>query len=68
MRKKTEVEMERWKIMKSYRTLIRLKHSLNADVELNDVLPDRLSEFDTALQNGELKTITDGLKNEILES
>lgn len=52
--KKSKIEMERDRIMKITRALIRLKHSLNADEEINEVLPDRLSEFDKALQRGEL--------------
>ena len=39
------------------RTLIRLKHSLAADQELNDVLPDTLGEFDEALARGELREL-----------
>jgi len=58
MNKKSEIEMERARIIKITRTLTRLKHSLNADEEINDVLPARLSEFDSALQDGELKTLT----------
>jgi hypothetical protein len=59
--------MERDKIAKVTRTLIRLKHSLAADVEINNTLPDTLTEFDTALQQGELKALQIELK-EILGS
>lgn len=54
MRKKTPAEMEKAKIAKAARTLIRLKHSLAADEEINEVLPDTLSEFDDALNKGDL--------------
>lgn len=54
MRKKTQAEMERHKITKMVRTLVRLKHSLAADEELNAVLPDTLEEFEEALARGEL--------------
>ena len=54
MNKKSPVEMERFRIIKINRTLIRLKHSLAADEELNDTLPDKLAEFDNAVQRGEL--------------
>lgn len=57
MYKKSEIEMERHRIMKITRSLIRLKHSLAADEELNAVLPDRLIEFDKALQSGELLSL-----------
>ena len=68
MQQKSDIEMERAKINKIVRTLVRLKHSLNADEELNRVLPPKLQEFDTALQNGELKTTHTKLLEEILES
>ena len=54
MLKKSQTEMERAKAIKITRTLIRLKHSLAADEEINEVLPDRLLQFDAALQSGEL--------------
>lgn len=55
--KKSAIEMERFKIEKIQRTLIRLKHSLAADFEINDVIPDTLSEYNEGLQNGELKAL-----------
>lgn len=61
MQKKSEIEMERLKIIKVTRALTRLKYSLQADKELNDVLPDRLIDFDKALQDGELLGLPDGL-------
>ena len=57
MRKKTPAEMRRAKIAKTARTLVRLKHSLAADEELNTMLPDTLAEFDEALARGELKEL-----------
>ena len=54
MNKKTDIEMERAKTTKVLRTLIRLKYSLKADEEMNEVIPDTLSEFDKALASGEL--------------
>ena len=65
MRKKSEIEMERSKITKAARTLIRLKHSLAADEELNSVLPDTLAEFDEAVAKGELKKLRSGLLDQI---
>jgi hypothetical protein len=61
MIKKSPVEMERWKLTKATRTLVRLKHSLAADEELNDILPDKLAEFDINLQRGAIKQINIGL-------
>lgn len=54
MHKKTDIEMERQRIAKITRALIRLKYSLAADEELNRVLPDQLQQFDKALQDGDL--------------
>lgn len=57
MKRKTRQEVERAKVAKVTRTLVRLKHSLAADEELNSVLPDTLEKFDEALAAGELKHI-----------
>lgn len=57
MRKYNEHEMERRRVTKIMRTVIRLKHSLAADEELNARLPDTLDEFDAALARGELKQL-----------
>jgi hypothetical protein len=53
--------MERAKITKASRSLIRLKHSLAADEEINAILPDTLEEFDEALARGELRELKAGL-------
>lgn len=65
MRKKTRPEMEKAKIVKATRTLIRLRHSLAADEQLNEILPDTLAEFDEALARGELKKLKSDLVDEI---
>lgn len=57
MRKKTEIELQQDRIIKTVRSLIRLKHSLDADREINDVLSDKLNEFEDSLQQGTLKEI-----------
>lgn len=57
MQKKSPTEMEKSKILKTARFLIRLKHSLAADEELNDLLPDLEGDFDKSLQHGELKKL-----------
>lgn len=57
MRKKKPEEMQRQSVVKATRTLIRLKHSLAADEEINATLPDTLKEFDDALANRELKRL-----------
>jgi hypothetical protein len=65
MGKLSDVDMARHKITKTARTIIRLKHSLAADVELNDVLPETIAEFDAAVARGELRDITVGLEDVI---
>ena len=65
MGKLSDVDMARHKITKAARTIIRLKHSLAADVELNDVLPETIAEFDAAVARGELRDIAVGLEDVI---
>jgi hypothetical protein len=57
LRKDTPAEIQPPEIAKTTRTLIRLKHSLAADEEINTVLSDTLKEFDEALARGELKEL-----------
>lgn len=54
MNKKSPAEMERARIIKITRTLARLKASLAADEEINEILPDRLAQFDKSLNEGQL--------------
>jgi len=61
MEKKSVIEMERMKLAKATRALIRLKHSLAADEELNEILPDKMNAFDAAIQQGEIKQLNIGL-------
>lgn len=65
MKRKTPAELERAKVAKATRALVRLKHSLAADEELNSVLPNTLEEFDEALARGELKALEADL-NDVL--
>lgn len=65
MYKKTEIEMQRHKVIKVNRALIRLKHSLAADEEINEILPDKLAEFDTALQHGNLLELPEGWEEQL---
>jgi len=58
---KTEYDRERAKLIKAVRSTIRLKHSLVADDELNEILPTILANYDKALQSGkpyELATLS----------
>lgn len=67
MRRKTPVEIRRAAITKTTRTLVRLKHSLAADEELNKRLPDTLREYDESLARGELKNVAADL-DDVLDS
>jgi hypothetical protein len=49
---KTDIEMARLAIAKVTRAEVRLRHSIMADQELNEVLSQRLADFDIALQAG----------------
>lgn len=68
MKKKTPEELERAKIIKTARTLIRLKHSLVADEEINNVIPDAVEQFDNALMSGEVLTLKAGLADVLDEA
>ena len=57
MQRKTEAELKRARVAKTTRTLVRLKHSLAADEELNRVLPDTLAEFDERMAKGSLTDV-----------
>lgn len=57
--------MRRDRITKATRTLIRLKHSLAADEEINSVLPDTLEEFNEALARGTLKDLRINFSDEL---
>lgn len=54
MNKKTPIEQEKANYIKTMRTLIRLKHSIAADNEINDRIPDELITFDKEVQAGNL--------------
>jgi hypothetical protein len=53
--RRTDAEMQKYELVKALRAAIRLKHSINADRELNEVLPDAEDAFDVAWHKGQLK-------------
>ena len=57
MSEKTNIEMARDAIAKVTRAEIRLKHSLEADAEINVILNQRLADFDLQLQAGTIPTL-----------
>jgi len=54
--------MARWRMTKAARMLIRLQKSLEADEEINRILPEKLEQFDAALQRGEILELSVSLE------
>jgi hypothetical protein len=52
--RRDRVDQERANALKTIRTAVRLKHSLAADTELNEVLPKFEEEFNKAILEGDL--------------
>ena len=52
MKQLGEIELERARILKAARSYIRLKHSLAADAELNERLPEIEKAMDKAIHSG----------------
>lgn len=48
----TDHELERKKLLKAVRAMVRLKYALMADEELNRVLPQIAGDFDRAIAAG----------------
>lgn len=57
MTKKNEIELARAERTKIIKYLTRLKYSILADREINDVLSTDMAKFDRAIQQGELKQL-----------
>lgn len=51
---RAEAEQARAETLKIIRAAVRLKHSINADRELNDLLPEAELRFDAAVNRGKL--------------
>lgn len=51
---KEPAELAKAQMVKAIRSAVRLKHSLAADAELNEVLPEAEAAFDEAVQAGVL--------------
>jgi hypothetical protein len=49
---KDDDDQARANMLKILRTAIRLKHSIAADEEMNDLLPKAQAKWDKAIQNG----------------
>lgn len=52
MARKTDIELARAAIAKATRAEVRLRYSIMADAEIDRLLSDRLTRFDSAVQHG----------------
>lgn len=59
MTEKDLVDMRRHALLKAARSLVRLRHSLEADAELNELLPRIEAEFNAQVQTGTLPNVGD---------
>lgn len=60
---KDDVELRRAALLKAARSAIRLKHSIAADEELNEVLPMLERRFNMAVASGLLPNVGEALKD-----
>ena len=65
--RKTPEEMAFAARIKAARTLTRLKHSIAADYELNDLLADMTEDHNAELQTGGLKRLGAGTLEDIIK-
>jgi len=63
-----DIALRRASLLKAARSAIRLRHSLAADEELNEVLPLLETEFVAAVQRGELLDVRETLRTLLLDS
>lgn len=64
MKEKDQIEMERASVLKAWRSMIRLKHALAADAEINTALPAAERVFNASVAQGRLPSaqdVVDGL-------
>ncbi|MBA3583044.1 MAG: hypothetical protein H0W36_00690 [Gemmatimonadetes bacterium] len=66
MNHKDDIELRRAALLKAARSAVRLRHSLEADAELNDVLPNLERRFNDAVQRGVLLDIGETLREYVL--
>jgi hypothetical protein len=65
--RKTPEEMAFAARIKTARTLVRLKHSLEADMELNNLLADMTEGHNLELHSGGLKILQPGTLEKVIE-
>jgi hypothetical protein len=56
---KDDTDLARANTIKIIRAAVRLKHSINADIELNDVLPLAMLKFEAAVKRQQLPAPAD---------
>lgn len=59
MKQKTDTDQAKAEALKTVRTAIRLRHSLAADREINQMLPAFEKRFDAAVLRGEVPAALD---------
>lgn len=59
MHQKTQIEQARATFVKTLRTAIRLKHSIEADREINEILPGKVKAFEKLVRQGQLPSPID---------
>lgn len=57
MSPKDDIELRKRALFKAARSAVRLRHSLEADAELNDLLPQLERAFDMAVSRGILPDV-----------
>lgn len=57
MTPKDDIELRRRALFKAARSYVRMKHSLEADAELNELLPMLERQFDSAVSRGVLPDV-----------
>jgi hypothetical protein len=57
MTPKDDIELRKRALFKAARSAVRLRHSLEADAELNEVLPRLERAFDSAVSRGTLPDV-----------
>jgi hypothetical protein len=57
MTPKDDIELRKRALFKAARSAVRLRHSLNADAELNDLLPALERAFDMSVSRGVLPEV-----------
>jgi hypothetical protein len=63
---KDDITLRKAAAIKTARSIIRLKHSLAADEELNRVLPQVELAFDRAVNGGELPDVAELIAAQVL--